>query len=226
MIKPRHHNFVPAKEYDYRDSIHEALSNEQYVQYACGEGPLTVDEVPDALRTSQAFHEFIEEFGWPDVADGAIEPLPDQDREFDSAAAGGFVERFLSLDYLDASRNLNNFKVWLTSVPHERSYLASADMYGANPALHRLYVLMPDLMVSLRMLLTEIETRHRGERGGMVRELSADANSEIVKVIMIVHEIAARLLKVDDMRRQQLILFPGTDPTMPDITDAHIALTQ
>jgi len=229
MSHIHHNNLTVDSEYDYRDRISEALWKEEYVEYAYGDGPLTVDELPAALKNSDAFHQFVEQFGWPDIQDGSIEPLPFQDREFDSRAADEFLERFLSRNSLDPSTNLNNFRMWLTSTPHEHSHSDDSsitDIYGAHPALHRLYVLMPEVMEALRMLLTDIESECEGSRRRIADTLGRGSNSEIVKAIMIVYEVAGRLLKVDDMRRQQQILFPDKPLTMPDITDAHVALSQ
>lgn len=229
MSRVSKHNLTLSNEYDYRDLISEALWQEQYIHYAYGEGPLTISELPYDLRTSDGFHEFVEAFGWPDAADGKIEPLPAQDREFDSEAVGDFLERFLSRDSRDSSTDLNNFRIWLVSEPHERLLSSSSgvkDMYGAHPALHRLYVLMPEVMTALRVLLVNMEAQHGEYEDGIAIELSLGANSEIVKAIMIIYEVTARLLKVDDLRRQQGILFPGSERTMPDILDAHSALRQ
>lgn len=213
----------------YRDVISSALSQEKYIDYASGEGPLLAEELPDELRDSKQFQEFVATFGWPEVADGAIEPLAPQDQVFDSEAADEFLERFLSQNSLDPSKNLNNFRVWLMNEPHERSLMDGVGMeqlYGAHPALHRLYVLMPDLMEALRELLIDVETRNDGNRRKIAKELSIAANRDIVKSIMLVYEVAGRLLKIDDMRRQQKILMPDGQVTMPDITDAHTALSQ
>ena len=212
-----------------RDVISRATWEEKYVDYASGEGPLLIDELPDELRSSEQFQEFVATFGWPEVTDGAIEPLAPQDQEYDSEAVGEFLERFLSRNSLDPSENLNNFRIWLINEPHERSLSENVGLehlYGAHPALHRLYVVMPEVMKALRVLLTDMEVRNEGNRKKIGDELSADANQEIVKTIMLVYQIASRLLKVDDMRRQQEILIPGVPATMPDITDAHTALSQ
>ncbi len=229
MIQTGKHNLSLSIEYDYRDLISEALWKEQYIYYAYGEGPLTIDELSDDLRTSDGFHEFVDAFGWPDVTDGKIEPLPAQDRGFDSEAVGDFLERFLSRDSCDPSTDLNNFRIWLVSEPHENALSVSSgikDMYGAHPALHRLYVLMPEVMTALKALLANMEAQHGDYEDGIATELPLGVNSEIVKAIMIVYEVAARLLKVDDLRRQQRVLFPGNEPTMPDILDANSALRQ
>jgi len=222
---PQSESFIDA----HRDAISNASWEEKYVGYASGEGPLLVEELPDELRNSEQFQEFVATFGWPEVTDGAIEPLAPQDQVFDSEAAGEFLERFLSRDSLDPSKNLNNFRLWLINEPHEHSLadgVGIEHLYGAHPALHRLYVIMPEVMKALRVLLTDIEARNEGSRRKIEEELSIDANREIVKTIMLVYEVAGRLLKVDDMRRQQQILMPSVPATMPDITDAHTALSQ
>ena len=183
-------------EYDHRDLISEALWRFDYAAYASGEGPLLVEELPEELTSSEEFEEFIELFGWPDVSDGAIEPLYPEERDFDSEAASDFLVRFLSLNQHDPSRNLNNFSRFLVSTPHTHSFIHSPslamDMYGTHPVLHRLYVLMPELMESLKVLLSDMEDRYDGNRNDIGEELSIPMNDEIVKAIMLVYEIAGR----------------------------------
>lgn len=215
-------------DHHYRDYIRDALNDATFVAYAVGESPLTVEELPADLRDSQALQTFIETFGWPDESDALIEPLLASEKDFDSLAVEDFIVRFLSLNSIDPTKNLNNFRMWLTSEPHRQPFTGSrmSEMYGAHPALHRLYVLMPETMHAIKELLTDVEERHNGDRYAIADELLEATNQEVAKAIMLVYETAGRVLKVDDKRRQQNILFPDRPTTMPDVVDAHTELTQ
>lgn len=212
--------------YDAREVIAEALWDSTYYDYAVHRGQIEVKDVAPAIRDSPAFQEFIAEFGWPNARDdNGIEP-PNLYETEDEPDYEAFLNAFLSRSKdkegkADTIADLNNFRMWLIAEPSDKPPSGGVDqIYATHPTLHRLYVLMPELMSAVRKLVKDINDRNP-DHTDFSREMSAGVNEELVKAIYLIYQVAGRLLKADDRQRQWKILGLPSERQPSKITDAH-----
>ena len=198
--------------------LNNSLSDEKLLALADGEGPLQVSELDADLRSSEAFHAFVAEFGWPNtIEDGNIVPTPHMnDVTFYRALTGG-----IEIDERDYY--LNNFKVWMSVEPSSAAYTGGSvtDVYAAKPALHRAYVVAPEFMLALRIAYTSLPKLASFPDA---QTLASSEGELVVKSAHIAYRLIERLLKATDPDLERRILFNTHSDIR--ITDAAIALSE
>lgn len=234
--------------YDAREVIADVLwDNTTVYEYAVHRGQIEVKDVEPSIRDSQAFQDFITEYGWPTAKeDNGIE-LPNLYDSNDEPDYDAFLDAFLSrslkvkteddeADEDDESKvgdlipdheaDLGNFRLWLIVEPSDQPFSGGGmeQFYATHPALHRLCAIMPELMPAVRRLVKDIYDRNVGGQAkndtlGFANEMSAGVNEELVKAIYLIYQVAGRLLKADDKTRHRKIL--GMPEVKTKITNAH-----
>lgn len=217
-------------QYDARDLIAEALWNNTYFDYAVHRGQIEIENVDSAVRSSSTFKEVVQKYGWPNaVDDNGIEP-PRTYGQADEPDYDAFLKAFLSDPTVDPADDLMNFRIWLVAEPNaftlpeivKHGQLGGKEVYGSHPALHRLYALMPELMPAVHEIVKD--SFYEGSSGSrsFKEAMSLGANSDVVKALYLIYQIAGRVLKADDRQRHADIL--GSNKTMPNVSDAHTEL--
>lgn len=175
------------------------------------QGPLELDELDEDILRSEAFRQFVDEYGWPTAAeDGEIAPLPTFEDD------GQFLEAFTQGADVDG-RNyyLNNFKVWLGSEPNTERFSGGTQFYGSAPPLLRAYAIAPEFMEALR---TAYDSLPKRTHYPAPEALASPEGALVVRGAHTAYKLLGRLIKTDDRQTHAKILF-GKDSTSGEPVD-------
>lgn len=198
---------------DNVDSRLEAALNDETLQrYLEGSGPLTIAELPEELRLSEAFESFVGQYDWPSHQNAdAISPV----REYEDPAT---FWRCMYDDALPASLRLTNFRNWLAVRPIESITEArrGIDLWGFKPPLHRAYAVAEPFMDSLREIVNMVEP------GTQNCYAVAEQHPRVPEAAYAAYRLLGRLVVEDDIATASRHLRGGqADPDSPIVTDAH-----
>lgn len=184
-----------------------------------GEGPLELTELDEDIRQSEAFEQFVEEYGWPTASeDGQITPAP-QFKDDDQ-----FLDAFTHRTKVDNRvYYLNNFKVWIAAEPNTERFSEARQLYGAAPALLRAYIIAPEFMEAVRVAYTSLP---KEAYYPSAKTLDSPEGELVVHGAHMAYKLLGRLIKTDDRRTHAKILF-GKDSTSGEpIDDAATYLAE
>lgn len=200
------------------EKLNDALHNPDFIEYALGEGSLTLDKLPSHVRDSTEVTRVATAINWPDeVSTHGIEPVYDIP-----------PDEVVSLIYEGREPHMNNFLEYL------RYPAAGIDdagrrntkpenfintTYGAAPFAVRANTIAPELFDALRQILADIP------RFG--KEAFA-ADPQLAEGVLMAYSMMGRLIRKDDLATQLKIMGieVSEDATPGEITDAHATLTQ
>lgn len=200
------------------EKLNDVLHNPDFIEYALGEGPLTLDKLPLHVRDSSEVTRVATAINWPDEASTqGIEPvyaIP--------------PEEVASLIYERREPHMNNFLEYL------RYPAAGIDdagkrntkpenfintTYGAAPFAVRANTIAPELFDALRQALVDIP---RFDKEAFV------ADPHLAEGVLMAYSMMGRLIRKDDLATQLKIMGikVSEEATPGEITDAHATLTQ
>lgn len=204
---PDHHESSVGSIHDTLRQVLRDTNPEQFVQQ---DGPLTSDQLPEHIRHSDAFYDFVAEYDWPSRLN-TVDMTPA--RTFDSDEAFWYA-----LWDKNDPNYLNNFVHWYLTQPSEEFSLE--DTYAVKPALHRVYVVAPELMVALRECMQEAMDVYKPI--GHIHDLPIDYPGT-VHAAHVAYQLIAKLVTKHDTRLlYDMHLGGGGTQTSPtDIRDTH-----
>jgi len=94
-----------------------------------------------------------------------------------------------------------------------------------QPALHRAYAIVPDLMENIQVFFSETYNRFQGRSEAMTEFLAKPENADAIRAAHMAYRILGRLFKVRDEVFQLDQMFGAAESAQP-ITDVHKALTK
>ena len=188
------------------ETIAAQLSNHELLDYALGEGPLTLKDLSDDALERVTMAGIVYE--WPTADDAVIKPTKKYTDEtflqnlFEKPSFTPWVMPYLSEAELNeqTERNecaLNNFILYLRASPADASDMASnmANVYGESPVVHRADALAPELFDALRVIMNGFKL---SEQKYARTFLEMPMNADVVTALHMSYQIMGRLLKVSD----------------------------
>ena len=188
------------------ETIAAQLSNHELLDYALGEGPLTLKDLSDEALERVTMAGIVYE--WPTADDAVIKPTKKYTDEtflqnlFEKPSFTPWVMPYLSEAELNeqTERNeyaLNNFILYLRASPADASDMASnmANVYGESPVVHRADALAPELFDALRVIMNGFKL---SEQKYARTFLEMPMNADVVTALHMSYQIMGRLLKVSD----------------------------
>ena len=188
------------------ETIAAQLSNHELLDYALGEGPLTLKDLSDDALERVTMAGIVYE--WPTADDAVIKPTRKYTDEtflqnlFEKPSFTPGVMPYLSEAELNeqTERNeyaLNNFILYLRASPADASDMASnmANVYGESPVVHRADALAPELFDALRVIMNGFKL---SEQKYARTFLEMPMNADVVTALHMSYQIMGRLLKVSD----------------------------
>lgn len=188
------------------ETIAAQLGNHELLDYALGEGPLTLKDLSDDALERVTMAGIVYE--WPTADDAVIKPTKKYTDEtflqnlFEKPSFTPWVMPYLSEAELNeqTERNeyaLNNFILYLRASPADASDMASnmANVYGESPVVHRADALAPELFDALRVIMNGFKL---SEQKYARTFLEMPMNADVVTALHMSYQIMGRLLKVSD----------------------------
>lgn len=188
------------------ETIAAQLGNHELLDYALGEGPLTLKDLSDDALERVTMAGIVYE--WPTADDAVIKPTKKYTDEtflqnlFEKPSFTPWVMPYLSEAELNeqTERNeyaLNNFILYLRASPADASDMASnmANVYGESPVVHRADALAPELFDALRVIMNGFKL---SEQKYARTFLEMPMNTDVVTALHMSYQIMGRLLKVSD----------------------------
>lgn len=209
MMHERHEQAVDEQIDPYEaamETIAAQLSNHELLDYALGEGPLTMKDLSgDALERVTMAGIVYE---WPTADDAVIRPTRKYTDEtfienlFEQPSFTPGVTQYLSGAELNKQKQrnadaLNNFILYLRASPADGSDMGSdmTNVYGKSPVVHRADALAPELFDALRVIMTSFKL---SEQRYMRSFLEMPMNADLVTALHMSYQLMGRLLKVSD----------------------------
>jgi len=192
--------------------LHDALADDQLQRYLEGTGPLGISELPEEVRLSEGFQDFVSFYDWPSsINAGTIKPV----QEYQDAADFWYN----IYEPTSSEKGLNNFKEWLRYRPvaqfDPRASIAE-QVYATKPALQRAYVVAEPLFTALREVV-DIDDNP---------EEVIEDYPEVAEGAYAAYRLLGRLLTKDDLRLQMSLLTDTSALELHDVEDAHVALIE
>ena len=194
------------------NALERAMQDPDYAYYASERNPLLISQIPQEIRVSEEFHDVVRQFDWPSVIDdGAIKPV----HEYENAA--DFVEHLRDINHDEYY--LNNLNAIFRATPTETFDMSNH--YGTMPALHRAYVIAPDLFSAIRTLYVSYP-QIEGNRA-LTRVMQE--NQFVAEALHTGFKILGRLIKRADMDTQMKLIDPDHQHDSLPVRDAQEYLT-
>jgi len=208
-----------------RNSLKEIIRSSKYERYTDSKVPLIEEFLDQQITDSDEFIEVKALYDWPESVDRfAFKHLQREYRDNKDFLYHLRVPPSEGDDPDHKRRYLNNFNVWLRTKPS--NVLNPEDIqegaYSFQPALHRGYVLAPDLLENLQIFFSS--ARSRLDADELTKFLALPENKEIVAGAHMAYQILGRLFKHADMYIQMKNMFNDDSNAQP-IYDIHKALT-
>lgn len=200
------------------ETIKVQLASHELLEYALGEGPLTLKDLSDDALERVTMAGMVYE--WPAAEDAVIKPTKkytdetflDNLFEQPSFTAGEKPDTGVAEWAERKQRNeyaLNNFILYLRASPDGATDTSDmTNIYGASPVVHRADALAPELFGAVRVIMKSFKLSEQQYARSF---LEMPMNADVVTALHMSYQIMGRLLRVSD--------------SSPAVSDAHETLT-
>ena len=189
------------------------------------QGPLTLDQLPPDIRTSETMQGVLSAYGWPTYReDTGLKPVTIYDSDID------FLQSLRPMrggdhSFVVSSTFFQMLRISPCELPIDQQAVLSGHhnaytMFSIYPFLHRAYAAVPELFDNLRIVLDDIQDKYRkiADDDHVYDFLMMPDNTYIVAAIHDAYRIMGRLFKKDDpilTQQAYKIISPDFPDSMP-----------
>lgn len=205
---------------DASEKLDRALENHNYSLYSIKKGPLTLDQLPEAMIVSPALGKVIEQYGWPNANDQIIDTSV--------VHTASTLRTQLTPPDRASPQDIHTsmFFSMLATRPigYDEEPQSGLEIYGTMPVLHRAHAVAPDLFGPLQIYLSTTRRRFGFTRNYDTDHiLTALDQTKGFESMALAYNIMRRLLKADDTIRLHERL-GGNGSKLQPVTNAEDAL--